>query len=103
MSRNAIIAENISKRYRIGLREDMHDSISGAIASFIKYPIANFKRLRKLSNFSENGDADDILWALRDVSFEVKEGAVLGRSDKRGDKNQREGFKFIGGRNRFPS
>jgi lipopolysaccharide transport system ATP-binding protein len=78
MSDKAIIAEMVSKRYRIGLKEQMHNSISGAFASWIKKPMKNYYRLRSLSKFDDNGERGDILWALREVSFEVKEGEVLG-------------------------
>jgi len=74
----AIKAENISKRYRIGLKEELHDTFIGALTSWVKYPLSNFKRVQKLSRFSENGDSEDIIWALKDVSFEVKHGEVLG-------------------------
>lgn len=78
MSSKVIIVENLSKRYRIGMKEKIHDSFTGAIASWVKTPISNYRRLRKLSKFEENGEADDVIWALRDVSFEVKEGEILG-------------------------
>ena len=84
MSNKAIIAEHVSKRYRIGLKEQMHDSFVGAMTSWIKYPLSNYRRLRKLSKFEENGQSDDIIWALRDVSFEVSEGEVLGIIGKNG-------------------
>ncbi len=46
----------------------------GTLAAWARSPLHNDRRLKKLSTFGErgeNGEADDILWALRDVSFEV--------------------------------
>ena len=78
MSDIAIKVTNLSKRYRIGLKEELHDSLTGQITSFIKSPISNFKRLQKLSKFSNNSEQDDVIWALKDINFEVKHGEVLG-------------------------
>jgi len=74
----AIQVEKLSKRYRIGLKEEMHDTLGGAIASWIKSPLSNFKQLQKLSKFGEKDNGEDIIWALRDVSFDVKQGEVVG-------------------------
>lgn len=78
MSNIAIKVENISKRYRIGLKEELHDTFFGALASWVKYPLSNFRLVKKLSKFSEDENSEDIIWAVRDVSFKVKQGEVLG-------------------------
>jgi lipopolysaccharide transport system ATP-binding protein len=80
----AIKIEKISKRYRIGLKEKLHDSFGGAVFDFIKSPLKNYRKYRSLYifedivNSDENDIAEDVIWALRDVSFDVKPGEVLG-------------------------
>lgn len=84
MSNQAIVVDNLSKRYRIGLKENIHDSFAGAVISWVKAPLSNYKKLRSLSKFDENGDADDVIWALRGLSFGVNEGEVIGIIGKNG-------------------
>jgi lipopolysaccharide transport system ATP-binding protein len=67
----AIRVANISKRYQIGSRETVNGSFRELIANVARSPM---RRLRRLSGSTE----EDWFWALRDVSFEVAPGEVLG-------------------------
>ncbi len=85
---NAIYVENLSKRYRIGYEAQAHDTFAEVLRDWITTPIRNYRRLRSLTQFDsqqeEVQDVDDIIWALKDVSFTVDPGEVIGVIGKNG-------------------
>lgn len=84
MEETVISVNNLSKRYRLGVQETKSDTLGGAIMNTISYPIRNFKRLRSLSSFNEQKEDESVLWALKDLSFNVKKGEVVGIIGKNG-------------------
>ena len=83
MTKSIIQVTNLSKRYRLGLKEKQADTLVGQLTNIIKAPYENYKRLRQLSKFGEEVD-ESIFWALKDINFEVQQGEVLGIIGKNG-------------------
>tara|TARA_B100000959_G_C14990535_1_gene627675 strand:- start:2329 stop:3642 length:1314 start_codon:yes stop_codon:yes gene_type:complete len=82
-----IKVKNLSKQYRIGAKEEGYKTFREAIIGGIKAPIKNIRNLRKLTKFddiSNSSNGNNVVWALKDVSFEVKEGEVIGIIGKNG-------------------
>jgi lipopolysaccharide transport system ATP-binding protein len=72
MSTLAISASGIAKQYEVGAREATYQTLREAIMGAVAMP---FRRLRRLSGTDA---AAERFWALRDVSFDVEQGEVLG-------------------------
>ena len=86
MSEPIIKVHSLSKRYRIGAREEGYKTFRETIVDGIMAPVRNLKRLNRLTKFNDSTrqPSEDIIWALKDVTFTVKEGEVLGIIGKNG-------------------
>src|SRR5512141_2443964 len=79
MSNIVIQARDVGKRYRIGEREQygaLRDTLGGWMSAPWRY-------LRSLGRSGGSGTIqnrvdENLLWALRDVSFDVEQGEILG-------------------------
>jgi lipopolysaccharide transport system ATP-binding protein len=84
MGNSTIKVHNLGKAYRIGLLEKKSDTFIGAVLSAIISPFKNFRKLAKLKKHQLHNSTEDIYWANRNISFEVKQGEILGVIGKNG-------------------
>lgn len=63
----AIHVENLSKKYKLGAMYERQDTLRDLLVTAVRSPF----RKRQKSD-------DQILWALKDVSFDIERGSVVG-------------------------
>ena len=86
MTSSAIKVEGIWKLFRLGSRDDTAESLAVTLGRALRSPLSNYRRNRGLHNFDDvNFDNPDdpkndpnLLWALRDVSFDIQPGELVG-------------------------
>ncbi len=73
----AIHVENLGKRYQLG--QQLHGNLRELSNHVLGAPLRWAKSLAGTKSAQAQRDAaDDILWAIRNISFDVKRGEVLG-------------------------
>ena len=73
----AITVEKVGKKYKIGKRQDKYNTLRDTLAEAF---ISPFRKAGKLLRGQAAGAAalDETIWALEDVSFEIKHGEIIG-------------------------
>ncbi len=70
MSESVIRVEDLGKRYQIGAVVNRSPTFRDVIVDTVRWPIRALRR--------ELPPTTDVIWALRNVSYELKRGQVLG-------------------------
>jgi lipopolysaccharide transport system ATP-binding protein len=78
MSDYAIRVTDLGKQYRIGTIATRYPTLRDALTSSVDRAVTRLRGVGKTAVDSEDRRTGNKIWALRHISFEVKQGQVLG-------------------------
>src|SRR5690242_14846623 len=74
-----ITVDRIGKAYYLGRQVDRHQTLRDTLASAMQAPVRVWRE-----RSGPTANSDDAFWALRDISFDVRRGEVLGLIGRNG-------------------
>ena len=78
MSEYAVRVNDVSKAFLIGLKETRKETLGAELISWFRSPRKNYNTLKRLNTFDHIEESEDLFWALRNISFDLKQGETLG-------------------------